>query len=188
MKRKTNLIFLTAVFFSVGIYFLKVKEDPRQEGELGGKASDLKPGPAEKSEEASPLKSPPSKPSSPAHEKEEGEDKATLIPINIRSKEIPKYFEIVDEVDAELLKIIRENAEQVHLALNAERFAGQATWMKGLYLGTIAFQLPPNELPTKGYISDDFFFYLEKRASRFAKGFAVNRKNGKIFKWDTSGL
>lgn len=182
MKTKTNFIILTAVFLSLGILIYKVKESLIQKDEKVENYANLKSLPPEISEEVKPLLSPHSEPFSPSNAK--GEEK--LIPINFNSNEIPNYFEIIDEVDPEMLKKILDSAEQIHFSLQDERFKGETNWMRGLYLGTIAFQLQPNELPKKGYISEDFFFYLKRGVSRFSEGFAVNRKNGKIFKWDIS--
>lgn len=188
MKKNVNLIILATVFISLGAFLYKMKgglgKEAGTEEVTPNLAYEAKP-PAEL-EERSSLDFPPSEKS--VSSKKEGEDEPKLFPVNISSEEVPKYFEIIDEVDPELLRKILDHAEQAHFSFNDERFKGQMTWMKGLHLGAIAFQLPPDELPTKGYISEDFYFYVSKGVSNFSEGFAVNRKDGKIFKWDISDL
>ena len=183
MKTKTNFIIIAAVFLSLGILFYKFKEKPIQKEETVGNPKELISSSPKIFEEVNPVQS---EPFHPSKKEERGEGKGELIPINFNSNEIPKYFEIIDEVDPKILKRILDNAEEIHFAFSDKRFKGETNWMRGLHLGAIAFQLQPNELPTKGYISEDFFFYVKRGVSWFSEGFAVNRKNGKIFRWDIS--
>jgi len=111
-----------------------------------------------------------------------------LIPVDVLSDRPPSYVTMVDELTTELLSKIFENVQPIHSSFNNSLFSGRTTWMRGLQLGAIAFQLAPDELPDKGYIGEKFFFYSKKGVDDFSEGFVVGRKDGRILQWDISNL